>query len=224
MSPFTKCIGNGANVISLYNLNMQLLSDVTYSFRVLVVNPRETFSETNKASLWWRYETRDEKGALVDLHRMIPSFPIFQRAKYFVVDTTSRVGLGTTTLRFHFGTTSPIPPQQTVTIRPPEGMMFYGVRNNNVEGACFNEDPVIISRQFPTPLISGVTRLPEWISCRVIDPSTIILKNEESILGGRPLINGPVYEVFLRNVTNPQSTPFLNYFRMVAKTSDPLGQ
>merc|ERR1719253_498951 len=141
-----------------------------------------------------------------------------------MLPNVGRIGLGTTTLRIHFATTSPIPPQQTVTITPPEGMRFYGVRNNDVEGACRNEDPMVIKRQFPTPLIDGVTRLPEWISCRVINPTTLLLKNEESILGGRPLTTDAVYEVFLRNVTNQQSTPFLNLFRAVARTSDPLGQ
>jgi len=202
---------------------MEWLAKVQYSFRVLIVNPRDTFKDTNTAKYWWRYETRDVEDQLVDLHRVIPSFPIYQRLKYFVVDTLSRVGLGTTTLRLHFSTTSPIPPQQTVTVTPPEGMFFYGVRNNDIDGACYNEDPVIISRLFPVPLISGVTRLPEWISCRVMNPTTLVLKNEESILGGRPLISGPVYEVFVRNVTNPQSSPYLNIFRIIAKTSDVLG-
>jgi hypothetical protein len=190
---------------------------------VLIVNPKATFKDTNKDGYWWRYETQ-ENYQLVDLHRVIPSFPIYQRLKYFVVDTLSRVGLQTTTLRLHFATTSPIPPQQTVSVYAPEGMSFYGVRNNDIDGACYNEDPVIISRQFPVPLISGVTRLPEWISCRVINPNMVQLKNEESILGGRPLISGPVYEVFVRNVTNPQSSPPLNIFRIVAKTSEELGQ
>lgn len=224
LSAFTKCTGNGGKVLTLNSFFTPLVAKRMYSFRVLIVNPKQTFKDTNKAALWWRYETKDIAGSLVDLHRVIPSFPIYQRLKYFVVDTLSRIGLQTTTLRVHFATTSPIPPQQTVNVFPPEGMMFYGVRNNDVEGACYNEDPVIISRLFPVPLISGVTRLPEWISCRVINPGMLQLKNEESILGGRPLISGPVYEVFVRNVTNPQSAPHLNIFRAVARTSEPLGQ
>merc|ERR1719424_1450769 len=223
LSPFTKCVGNGATILTLYSFYVKLAAKVMYSFRVLIVNPKVTFKDTNVPHLWWRYETRDEAGALADLHRVIPSFPIYQRLKYFVVDTLSRIGLQTTTLRFHISTTSPIPPQQTVQVFPPEGMLFYGVRNGNVDGACINEDPVIISRQFPVPLISGVTRLPEWISCVVLSTGMLQLKNEESILGGRPLINGPVYEVFLRNVSNPQSTPHLNFFRVIAKTAQVLG-
>jgi len=231
LSPFTQCLGREQSTmcpfgpcVQLYDLNMQWQAGVMYSFRILIVNPREKFKETNVAERWWRYETRGENGEMQDLHRVIPSFPIYQRLRYFVVDTLSRVGLGTTTLRLHFASSSPIPPQQTVIVTPPEGMAFYGVRSNNQDGACINEDPVIISRQFPTPLISGVTRLPEWISCIVESPTRLVLKNEESILGGRPLISGPVYEVFVRNVTNPQSTPYLNYFRAVAKTSDTLGE
>mmetsp|Transcript_104385 Transcript_104385/g.164729 ORF Transcript_104385/g.164729 Transcript_104385/m.164729 type:complete len:2315 (-) Transcript_104385:164-7108(-) len=227
LSPFTQCYGNSARVVTLYDFKSDLLAKTMYSFRVLVVNPKVTFTAVDQARWWWRYESQIATAGvwnMEDLHKVIPSFPVYQRLRYFVVDTLTRMGLQTTTLRFHFRTTSPVPPQQTIVITAPEGMQFYGVRSNNIDGACSNEDPVLISRQFPTPLISGVTRLPEWISCVVTSTSTIQLKNDESLLGGRPLISGPVYEVFLRNVTNPVSSPYLNIFKIVAKTTEALGQ
>lgn len=230
LSPFTACSGNGYRQLTLTDFKVDLEAKKPYSFRILVINPDETFSQTDIPSLWWRFETVDltSQPLLLDLNRVKPSYPVYQRVRYFVVDTLSRVGLQSTTLRIHFRTDSPLPPQQTVSVFPPEGMMFRGVRSQDRDHACYDEDPVSISREFAmaglSPLISGVTRLPEWISCNVATTSEVILKNEESILGGRPLIAGPVYEVFVRNVTNPQSSPPLNIFRIVARTTTPLGK
>jgi hypothetical protein len=232
LSAYTKCAGTGQDrIVRIYDFKFDLKANVKYSFRVLVVNPTNTFTSTNTASLYWRYETQMDTTStaavvygMQDLHRTIPSQPVYQRLKYFAVTTTSRIGLATTTLRLHFRTFSPVPPQQTVRITGPEGAKFYGVTFQNIEGACYNEDPVLISKEFPAPLIGGVTRMPEWMSCRVTDTSTIELKNTESLLGGRPLIAGPVYEVFVRNVTNPQSSPYLNLFKIVAKTTTGYGQ
>eukprot|EP00933_Yihiella_yeosuensis_P044196 TRINITY_DN39290_c0_g1_i1.p1 TRINITY_DN39290_c0_g1~~TRINITY_DN39290_c0_g1_i1.p1 ORF type:complete len:1135 (-),score=188.56 TRINITY_DN39290_c0_g1_i1:127-3045(-) len=113
-----------------------------------------------------------------------------------------------------------LPPQQTVQIYPPGGTTFNGLK----DGKCIDEDPVLISRRFPVPLIAGVTRLPEWVSCQVVSPTELLLRNQEPILGGRPLIAGPVFELFIKNATNAQNTPMLNLFRVVAKTSSPLGR
>jgi len=225
LSPFTGCSGNGARKVTLNDFKIDLEAKKPYSFRILIVNPKNTFIKTDVPELWWKFSTNDQANELVDLRRTIPSFPVYQRLRYFAVDTLSRVGLLSTTLRIHFSTSSPLPPQQTVTVQPPDGMMFYGVRSQDRDNACYNEDPVIISRLFPKPLISGVTRMPEWVSCNVdLKENTVVLKNEESILGGRPLISGPVYEVFVRNVTNSQSSPPLNIFRITALTFTPLGK
>lgn len=232
LNPFTSCSGNGVRTLTLSSFKVDLTAQTAYAFRVMVVNPDESFADSDVERWWWRFETQSAGSAnppnqLLDLNRMAPSFPVYERLRYFVVDTLSRVGLQQTTLRMHFRTTSPLPPQQTVHIYPPQGMRFGGVRSAFVTNACFDEfdeDPVIIARRFPEPLISGVTRFPEWMSCRVESEDEVVLRNEESLLGGRPLINGPVFEVFVKNVTNAQSTPYLNFFKIIAKTTTPLGK
>lgn len=83
---------------------------------------------------------------------------------------------------------------------------------------------MILSRLFPTPLISGVTRMPEWVSCTVVGPDEVVLRNTEPVLGGRPLMSGPVFEFFVKNVTNAEETPALNFFRIMAKTNQPSGR
>eukprot|EP00913_Durusdinium_trenchii_P001781 g1650.t2 len=204
----------------------------------LVVNPRETFTDVTSPDKYWRIESQYADGTMVDLNRVIPSFPILSRLRYFAVNTLSQarflervcymrrtkqpgeVGLAPTTYRIHFRTDESLPPQQTVHIRPPAGTTFGGLTN----GECINTDPVLLSLQFPTPLISGVTRLPEWVSCQVVSPTELMLRNEEPILGGRPLIAGPVFEFFIMNATNAESTPLLNLFQIEAMTSTLLGK
>ncbi|CAJ1383539.1 unnamed protein product [Effrenium voratum] len=51
-----------------------------------------------------------------------------------------------------------------------------------------------------------------------------MLRNEEPILGGRPLIAGPVFEFFIMNATNAESTPLLNLFQIEAMTNSALGK
>jgi len=217
----TECNGNGASVLKVSLPAMRALKNGTaYMFRALVVNPRQTFTNVNDPEKYWRIETQYGNGEMVDLNRVIPSFPVLDRLKYFKVDTLSQVGLTSTTFRFLFRTAEPLPPQQTVHIYPPDGATFGGLDG----GACIDTDPVLISAMFETPLIAGVTRLPEWVSCKVISPRELMLRNEEAILGGRPLISGPVFEFHLMNASNPESTPQLNLFRVTAKTSAPLGQ
>eukprot|EP00438_Fugacium_kawagutii_P009387 Skav231293 [mRNA] locus=scaffold161:226417:230017:+ [translate_table: standard] len=72
--------------------------------------------------------------------------------------------------------------------------------------------------------LNRVTRLPEWVSCQVVSPTELRLRNEEPILGGRPLIAGPVFEFFIMNATNAESTPLLNLFQIEAMTSTLLGK
>jgi len=87
-------------------------------------------------------------------------------------------------------------------------------------------DPMLIKKVFDEDLdnkalIAGVTTLPEYISCEVDRTNNVIvLTNDEPVLGGRPLIYGPVYEFFLQNATNAQETPEdgLNLFKFMAYT------
>lgn len=217
----TGCRGNSGPVLKLSLPKMRALENGTnYMFRFLVVNPRETFAVTNSTDKYWRVETELASGEMVDLYRVLPSFPITVRLRYFKVSALSQVGLNSTYFRFLFRTDSPLPPQQTVHVYPPAGTAFGGLEG----GACINVDPVLLSLMFPTALISGVTRLPEWVSCKVVSKTELMLRNEEPILGGRPLISGPVFEFFLMNASNPESTPQLNIFRIIAKTSTPSGQ
>merc|ERR1712137_1365171 len=119
----------------------------------------------------------------------------------------------------HFQT-YPLPPQQTIHIIPPQGTMFHGLR----DGLCLEEDPQLVNRLFPVPLIRGVTRMPEWMSCQVISPTEVVLTNTESILGGRPLIGDAIFQFFVKNVTNARKTADLNLFRVEANTMAPLGK
>eukprot|EP00434_Breviolum_minutum_P006551 symbB.v1.2.005781.t4/scaffold289.1/size287290/26 len=211
----TGCQGNNGNVLKISLPFMRELRNGTnYMFRALVVNPRETFTDVDSPDKYWRIESQYADGTMVDLNRVIPSFPILSRLRYFAVNTLSQVGLAPTTYRIHFRTAESLPPQQTVHIYPPARTTFGGL----TDGACINTDPVLLSLQFPTPLISGVTRLPEWVSCQVISPTELQLRNEEPILGGRPLIAGPVFEFFIMNATNAESTPLLNLFQIEAIT------
>ncbi|CAK9070289.1 unnamed protein product [Durusdinium trenchii] len=217
----TGCQGNNGNILKIALPFMRELQNATaYMFRALVVNPRETFTDVTSPDKYWRIESQYADGTMVDLNRVIPSFPILSRLRYFAVNTLSQVGLAPTTYRIHFRTDESLPPQQTVHIRPPAGTTFGGLTN----GECINTDPVLLSLQFPTPLISGVTRLPEWVSCQVVSPTELMLRNEEPILGGRPLIAGPVFEFFIMNATNAESTPLLNLFQIEAMTSTLLGK
>lgn len=201
--------------------------DWPYEFRVLVVNPDEAFSDGDTARWHWRLETRLPPGEpedLVDLHRVIPSPLIYPRLKYFKIDTLpdpdGRIGLSPTIIRIHFQTEAPIGPQRKLYIRPPQGTVLNGVNG----GQCWDQDPVIISSYFEPYLIQGVTRLPEWVPCQVNSPTEMQLKNDEPILGGRPLMAGTVYEVFLTNVTNPQKSPILNVWSVEAETFDEHGE
>ncbi|CAJ1360951.1 unnamed protein product [Effrenium voratum] len=192
----------------------ELQNGTSYMFRALVVNPRDTFTDVTSPDKYWRIESQYADGTMVDLNRVIPSFAILSRLRYFAAATLSQVGLASTTYRIHFRTDQSLPPQQTVHIYPPAGTTFGGLN-----GACINTDPVLLSLQFPTPLISGVTRLPEWVSCQVVSSTELMLRNEEPILGGRPLIAGPVFEFFIMNATNAESTPLLNLFQIEVWTA-----
>eukprot|EP00929_Paragymnodinium_shiwhaense_P034282 TRINITY_DN18674_c0_g1_i1.p1 TRINITY_DN18674_c0_g1~~TRINITY_DN18674_c0_g1_i1.p1 ORF type:complete len:2410 (-),score=547.03 TRINITY_DN18674_c0_g1_i1:144-7373(-) len=221
----TECQGNNGRELTLtLPLFRTLNAMVKYAFRFLVINPSETFDNGDTPEKWWRLETKRQSGDMVDLNEQIPSFPIMQRLRYFVVDTLSRVGMNTTIFRFHYKTDDALPPQQTIHITPPLGTKFYGLR----DGICSDQDPMALARLFADvgkkPLISGVTRLPEWMSCTVVSPTEIRLTNTESILGGRPLVAGPVFEFFVENVTNAQTTPDLNIFQIAAHTMTPLGK
>jgi len=216
----TGCRGNNGNVLKITLPFMRELQNGTsYMFRALVVNPRDTFTDVTSPDKYWRIESQYADGTMVDLNRVIPSFAILSRLRYFAAATLSQVGLASTTYRIHFRTDQSLPPQQTVHIYPPAGTTFGGLN-----GACINTDPVLLSLQFPTPLISGVTRLPEWVSCQVVSSTELMLRNEEPILGGRPLIAGPVFEFFIMNATNAESTPLLNLFQIEAMTNSALGK
>eukprot|EP00439_Symbiodinium_sp_Y106_P064768 s59_g10.t1 len=215
------CEGNNGNVLKVTVPFMRELRNETYyMFRALVVNPRETFLNIDSPEKYWRIESRAGGMDLVDLNRVIPSFAIYPRLRYFAVAALSQVGLASTTYRIHFRTDQSLPPQQTVHIHPPTGTTFGGL----TDGTCIDTDPVLLSLQFPTPLISRVTRLPEWVSCRVVSSTELMLRNEEPILGGRPLISGPVFEFFVMNATNAESTPQLNLFQIEAITSTAMGK
>lgn len=217
----TGCEGNNGNVLQVTVPFMRELRNETYyMFRALVVNPRETFLNVDSPEKYWRIESRAGGQDLVDLNRVIPSFAIYPRLRYFAVAALSQVGLASTTYRIHFRTDQSLPPQQTVHIHPPTGTTFGGL----TDGTCIDTDPVLLSLQFPTPLISRVTRLPEWVSCRVVSSTELMLRNEEPILGGRPLISGPVFEFFVMNATNAESTPQLNLFQIEAITSTAMGK
>lgn len=223
----TTCQGDGEQTLTLMLPQMRpLLNQTRYEFRFRVVNPKETFVKTNVPEKYWQIETRDATGQGIDRNRIVPSFPIYQRVSYFKIDTLSKVGLASTMFRMHFRTDSPLPPQQIITIKPPQGTVFGGV----LGGDCIDEDPVLLSRRFDAaglrPLISGVTRLPEWTTCSIISPTELRLKNEEPLLGGRPLMAGPVFEFFVKNATNAERTPppGLNLFEIIAQTTTPLGQ
>lgn len=218
----TACQGRGGSALWLTLPIMQpLFNGTTYEFSFLVINPTTTFADGDMPSRWWRVETRTaSEQRMVDLNRVIPSFPVYERLVYFAATTLSQTGLNSTTVRFHFSTTEPLPPQQTVRIIPPPGTVFGGVNG----GTCNDEDPNIVATRFPPPSVVGVNGIPEWLVCRVASPTEVILTNTEPILGGRSLITGPVYEFFVKNVTNAQSTPDLNIFRIIASTTTPLGE
>lgn len=218
----TECAGNGATelVLSLPQLR-PLLNRTRYAFRFRVINPDTPFTNVHDPERWWSIATRvDNK--YIDRTRDIHSFPVYHRVSFIQVDTLSPVGLNSTTNRFLIRTAAPLPPKQTITIRPPPGFVFGGMENEQ----CIDVDPMIIKRQFDQEfnmkaLIAGVTRLPEWMVCRVLKgQNAVVLTNEEPLLGGRPLINGPVFEFFVKNVTNAEATPpdGLNLFRVEART------
>lgn len=217
-----------------------LFAKTWYQFRFLVINPSDTFVDVTSKDRTWHIETMHCNAEFredmcldvgncdctevdrveVDRNSHLASFEMHERLSYFTVETLSRVGLNTTIFRFHFRTTFALPPQQTISIVPPLGTMFYGLR----DGMCLEEDPQLVNRLFPTPLVSGVTRMPEWMSCQVVSPQEIRLTNTESVLGGRPLIAEPIFQFFLKNVTNARKTPALNMFRITANTMAPMGK
>eukprot|EP00927_Polykrikos_kofoidii_P086339 TRINITY_DN9640_c0_g1_i1.p1 TRINITY_DN9640_c0_g1~~TRINITY_DN9640_c0_g1_i1.p1 ORF type:complete len:2276 (+),score=290.72 TRINITY_DN9640_c0_g1_i1:1085-7912(+) len=218
----TYCQGNNADQLTLTLPPFRTLEKHPnrYAFRFLVINPSTTFSEAEgqtNPEKWWKLETRRQNDELVDKNAQIMPFPILQRLHYFVVDTLSRVGMNSTIFRVHFKTDKPLQPQHKIVIYPPLGTKFYGVR----DGACRDEDPMLLARLFPKPLIRGVTRLPEYVSCQVVKEDELVLMNTESVLGGRPLIAGPVFEFFVKNSTNAQSTPDVNLFIINAFTGPP---
>jgi len=224
----TQCQGNNGQelLLTMNPLPYAIEPGITYSFRVAVVNPAETYTDTDDLRWMWIFETRQQVVGttgweLVDRDRLVVSPPVYQRLSYVAVDPTSQVGLDSVTLRIHIRTWDDVPPQQTISIRPPDGTLFGGVG----DGECNDEDPAVLSASWdPQPLLSGVARLPEWMQCRVVSPTEVRLTNTEPLLGGRSLTTGPVYEMFLKNTTNAQATPILNFFSVTARTNTPLGQ
>lgn len=219
----TACQGSGTVLTLTLPAMRELQNQTRYEFRFLVINPDEPFVDVTAQRRWWKITTRQDPLRPVDQTRNIPSFPVYNRVSFIQCDTLSQVGLNTTTFRFLLRTSAPLAPKQTVTITPPPGTIFSGLAG----GACFNVDPMIIKQTFDEDynmkaLIAGVTALPDWMSCKVFKPpvNQVVLTNSEPLLGGRPLINGPVFEFFVQNATNAEATPApgLNLFRVAAKT------
>mmetsp|Transcript_65594 Transcript_65594/g.170338 ORF Transcript_65594/g.170338 Transcript_65594/m.170338 type:complete len:2438 (+) Transcript_65594:84-7397(+) len=226
----TECAGDGARRLILTLPLMRALENKTrYAFRFRVINPDDIFETVDVPDKWWMITTKSDSFTYVDQTRDIPSFPIYERVSFIQIDTLSQVGLNSTTNRFLFRTAAPLPPKQSIRITPPPGFRFGGVAN----GACIDVDPMIIKRQFDEDygmkaLIAGITRLPEWMTCEVFKPpiNEVVITNDEPLLGGRPLINGPVYEFFVMNATNAEETPpdGLNLFRVEAGTMAEFGR
>lgn len=233
LHPDTQCAGDGKRQIVLTLPMMRpLRSKTRYEVRFRGINPEDPFNNVDAPDKWWSITTRRTftNGTATqnaDQTRDIPSFPVYPRVSFIQADTLSQVGLNSTTNRFLIRTSAPLPPKQTITIYAPPGFKFWGMK----DAACVNVDPMIIKRQFDEDagmkaLIAGVTRMPEWIPCTVDRLSNaVVLLNDEPLLGGRPLINGPVYELFVMNATNGEETPpdGLNLYKVNAKTMVPGG-
>jgi hypothetical protein len=221
----TTCTGSRGPILTLelpqYHM---LLRNVKYEFRFLVLNPSQTFDIVDVPAKWWKVKTTYPNGNAIDINERVPSTAVYERFGYFKVDTLSTNGLNATILRFHFRTTGNLPPRQTVRIVPPLGMRFLGLKG----GQCLDTDPMIIASYFVdqglAPLISGVTRLPEWMLCKVVSETLLTLTNSEPVLGGRPLMAGPVFEFFVANITNAERTPDLNIFQVEANTDTAFGR
>ncbi|CAD7934274.1 unnamed protein product [Amoebophrya sp. A120] len=87
-------------------------------------------------------------------------------------------------------------------------------------------DYQVMDQLFPRSAIKDITRLPEYVSCVVINAYQIMITNTEPVRGGRTLMAGPVYEFLIDEVVNPPRTPFTasNLWRIVANTTTALGQ
>jgi len=194
-----------------------------YSFRVLVENGAEVFLDGTASNRTWAFETRRARGNTedrIDYNGNVPSFPVYSRMRYLDVDTTSQVGKATTMLRVLFSLFDQVAPQKQLVFKPPTGTVF----GNPPGTLCFDESPLKLALNFEVPEIMGRTRLPPYMLCNISSPTEALLTNINSVLGGRPLNEGPVYEFFVKNVTNSQRTPELNFFRMTAETTSKTGK
>lgn len=224
LPPTTTCAGDGVRTLKLtiqeYN---NLEKETPYAFRVLVENPFFTYQDVTKYK--WAIETRmnmptSSPTDQYDLNATVPSFPLEQRIKYFALETLSPIGLRSTTVKVVFNMFNTLLPQKEIIISTPSLVKFGSAPGSK----CIFEREKVLAAQFPPSLIKDMTRLPEWVTCKVMNKHQVLLKNNEPVRGGRPVIHGPTYEVFIQNVSNPQKTPELNLWRIEAHTTAPFGK
>jgi hypothetical protein len=222
LPPTTTCEGDGIRTLKLtIQDHYHLEKETPYAFRVLVENPFFTFLDIKSYN--WTIETRMHTGLKehqYDLNATVPSFPLHQRIKYFALETLSPIGLRSTTVKVAFNLFNTLLPQSTVIISTPRAVKFGSLPGSR----CTFEKEKDLSAQFPPTLIKDMTRLPEWVTCQILNRHQVLLKNNEPVRGGRPVINGPTYEVFISNVSNPQKTPELNLWQIEAHTTAPFGK
>jgi len=323
-----------------------------YAFRVLVENPAETFFDVDDLKRRWTIETRNGKVERVpgvalhmnqyrlqlphslenrlDVNYRVPSFAVYQRIRFFDLQSLNSIGLAETKLKFSVNINYDLAPQQVIAFHAPstvkylfkdevqdsafspneklevyyeelvevsdaeggDGARAAGVSHltwravskdrvkrvveqyqgstvlangqrigrRNSENRALQQlsggssgvssvpdDDVIpflpptlrkwrrclrmvettvyreMDARFGESLIKDATTLPEHLECRVY-PDAIRVVNTTPVRGGRPMNSGPTYEFLVEDVVNPNNTPALNLWRVVAETEVEGGQ
>eukprot|EP00397_Hematodinium_sp_SG-2012_P000370 GEMP01000370.1.p1 GENE.GEMP01000370.1~~GEMP01000370.1.p1 ORF type:complete len:1837 (+),score=326.54 GEMP01000370.1:129-5513(+) len=195
-----------------------LLPNVPYGFRLFVENPPDIFDNVDDKEHHWMIETRRGSAGIdmrIDLNRRVPSFPIHKRIRFFALDTLSRTGRKKTTLRLAFSLFHDLLPQKTVTFIAPEEVQL-------TVGRCAID--ALVEHLFENTLMKDIVARPEWLHCSVTSSNSITVINSNDVRGGKSLRSGPAYQIFVSDVVNPESTPKLNLWRVIANTAVPMGK
>lgn len=89
--PFMRELQPGAYSRPVVLILCAFRNGTNYMFRAVVVNPRETFTDVDSPLKFWRIESQFADGTMVDLNRVIPSFPILSRLSASQVACTKRI-------------------------------------------------------------------------------------------------------------------------------------
>eukprot|EP00400_MALV-I_sp_L67-5_P000810 gene810-351_t len=233
----TDCSGHDRTLTLNLPPNSHLKPDINYAFRVLVENPGEAFTDATQSEYHWSIETRktSEVEDRIDYKYDVVGFRVEERLPYFKPTVKSSVGLAVTMIRVQFQMNHELSPQKTIQVVAPEGYRFLGESVNqygaidpsisNIGALCDpTNNAVALLAEFPATLQADTTRLPSYISCKIVSDTEIVLKNEDPERGGRPLMNGPTYEFVVINTKNPQSTPQLNLWRITTNPDAGTGE